>query len=97
MAFTRSSSAILVVALIAMTVLFMEIGAAYDRRLHSDEPSATIGRGGIPCSKRSHQEGNCRPVAVAVANPPSRGCEPVESCRGGAGPLLSRGDMGSED
>ncbi|KAK1280125.1 hypothetical protein QJS04_geneDACA015112 [Acorus gramineus] len=91
MACTRSSSSssVLVVALIAMTVLFMEVGAAYDRRLHSVEPAATIGygpigRGGIPCSKQSHQEGNFRPAAVA--NPPSRGCEPVESCRGGAGP-----------
>ncbi|KAK1321146.1 hypothetical protein QJS10_CPA03g01112 [Acorus calamus] len=87
MAFSGSSLAFLVAALLA-TALFMEgAGAAYDR-LHSVKPEddigyGAIGRDGIPCSAGSHQEANCKPTPV---NPPTRGCQPVDRCRGDGPP-----------
>ncbi|KAF5564291.1 hypothetical protein FPHYL_4794 [Fusarium phyllophilum] len=47
-----------------------------------------LGHDGIPCSKaNAASAANCRPGAVA--NPPSRGCEASEMCRGGSGSRVS--------
>ncbi|KAL5610595.1 hypothetical protein FOBRF1_006712 [Fusarium oxysporum] len=59
------------------------------------EPQGSISNGalrhgGIPCSPRDASAANCRPGAVA--NPPSRGCSPIEDCRGGPGSSVSAMD-----